>query len=87
MRINIQLISLGYSFLYGIFFYFMLLLNKKYLNNKYAFIYNLLFIIDNVLLYFIILRYINNGIFHIYFLFTIVLGFSLVYYVDKKKRI
>ena len=65
----------------------MLLLNKKYLNNKYAFIYNLLFIIDNVLLYFIILRYINNGIFHIYFLFTIVLGFSLVYYVDKKKRI
>ena len=87
MRINIQLISLEYSFLYGIFFYFMLLLNKKYLNNKYAFIYNLLFIIDNVLLYFIILRYINNGIFHIYFLFTIVLGFSLVYYVDKKKRI
>ena len=32
---------------------------------------DLLFVIDNVLLYFIFLRYINNGIFHIYFFFTI----------------
>lgn len=87
MSLNIQIISLLYSFIFGIIFYFLVLLNKKYLyNNKLSFIVCLLFVIDNVLLYFIILRYINNGIFHIYFFITIILGFLLSYFIDKKRH-
>ncbi len=85
MSLNLQIISLVYSFIYGIIFYFLVLINKKYLyDNKYAFLIDILFIIDNVLLYFIILRYINNGVFHIYFLVMLILGYILVYYIDKK---
>lgn len=88
MILKLQIISLIFSFVYGLIFYFLILLNKKYLyGNKISFIIDVLFIIDNVLLYFIILRYINNGIFHIYFSLTIILGFLLGYYIDKRRRI
>ena len=53
---------------------------------KFSFAIDMLFIIDNVLVYFIILRYINNGIFHIYFSIMIILGFILGYFIDKKIR-
>ena len=85
MSLKIQIISLIYSFFYGAIFYILVRLNKKFLyNNKYAFIIDALFILDNVLLYFILLRHINNGVFHIYFLCMLILGYILVYYVDKK---
>lgn len=86
MILKLQIYCLLFSLIYGFIFYFLTLLNKKYLyNNKASIIIDMLFIIDNVLLYFIILRYINNGIFHIYFLFIIILGFLLGYIIDKKR--
>ena len=85
MILRLQVYSLLFSLIYGIIFYFLVLLNKKYLyGNKLSFIIDILFILDNVLLYFIILRYINNGIFHIYFLLMIVLGYIISYFIDKK---
>lgn len=86
MNLKIQIYSLVFSFIYGLIFYLLVLINKKYLyNNKFAFVMDFLFIIDNVLLYFIILKYINNGIFHIYFFITIILGYLLGSFVDKKR--
>lgn len=85
MILKLQIISLVSSFLYGIFFYILSKLNYKFLyNNKYSLIIDFLFVIDNVLLYFIILRYINNGIFHVYFLLSIILGYILGNFIDKK---
>ena len=88
MSLKLQIISLLFSFLYGIIFYILLRLNKKFLyGNKLSIVVDMLFILNNVLIYFIILRYINNGIFHIYFLILLIIGFLLSYYVDKRRRI
>ena len=81
MSLHIQLLTLLSSFLFGIFFYFQVFLIYKIpvINNIIKLIINLLLVITNVLLYFIILRYINEGIFNIYCLFTILLGYFIAY--------
>lgn len=79
--LNIQLKTLIYSFLYGAFFSFALKINYKFIYYSTGIkkvLINLFFIIDNTLLYFIILRYLNNGIFHFYFLLSIFIGFFCV---------
>jgi len=89
MVLEVQLQSLIYSFVYGFFFSFLLNINYKYLFNStnfYKIIINILFILDNVLLYYILLRLINNGVIHIYFLLMIVLGFMFGNYYTKKIR-
>lgn len=85
--LNIQIKSMVYSFLYGIFFYYLLKLNYKFIyysKGLKKLLINMFFIIDNVFLYFIILRYINYGVFHFYFLLSIILGFILVNKVTSK---
>lgn len=85
--LNIQLISIVFSFIYGMFFSFLLNLNYKYLYKSSGVVkifINLIFIYDNTLLYFIILRYINNGILHYYFIIFILLGFSFINKVSSK---
>jgi len=89
MLLEIQLQSLIYSFVYGYFFSIVLNLNYKYLFNSKAIIkviINILFIIDNVFLYYILLRKINNGIVHYYFIIMIFLGFIFCNYFSKKIR-
>ena len=82
MILIIQIKSLAFSFIYGIFFAFTYKINRKYLINNYLFlkiIINMLFILDHVLCYFILISNINNGILHIYFLFLFILG--IIFYV------
>lgn len=79
--LDIQIKSIIYSFIYGIFFSFLLNLNYKFIFYSKGIIkitINFLFILDNTLLYFIILRYINNGILHYYFIISLFLGFLCV---------
>lgn len=81
MILKIQLKSLLFSFLYGCLFTLLLKINYKFIyysKGVKKIIINLVFIIDNTLLYFIFLRYINNGIFHFYFLLAIIFGFIFV---------
>ena len=88
MILKVQILSLLYSFIYGLVFYYLMKLNKTNLyNNKFSFFIDLLFVVDNVLLYFLILKKINAGIFHIYFSVMIILGYLLGYYIDKKKQV
>lgn len=78
MNIKLQIITLVFSFLYGIFFSFFLGLNYKFIySDKKIFktIISFLVVIISVLIYFIILKKINNGIFHIYEILCIILGF------------
>ena len=86
--LNIQIKSIIYSFIYGCIFSLLLNINYKYIYYSKGIkkiLINVFFIIDNVLLYFLILRYINNGIFHFYFLLSIILGFIFVNYMTTKK--
>ena len=78
MTLKIQIISLIVSFLYGIFFSFLLNINYKiiYNNNKFIKIFGtFLFIVFNSLLYFLILLKVNNGIVHIYCILSLICGF------------
>ena len=77
MDIFIQFKTIIFSFIYGVFFSFFLNINYKYMieNRVLSFIFSTLFVIVNVLIYFIILKKINYGIFHPYEVLCIVIGF------------
>lgn len=87
--LDIQIKSIVFSFLYGMFFSFLLNLNYKYIyysKGVLKVLINIFFVVDNVFLYFIILRYINNGIVHFYFLLSLVLGYFSVNKVSSRIR-
>ena len=80
MILNVQIMSLFVSFLYGFFFYLMLELLSKYIyNNKILIrvIISFLFILFHTLLYFLILMKINYGYIHIYFFICMLVGYLL----------
>ncbi len=87
MNLTIQLNLLTFSFFYGIFVSLLINLNYKFLYNERKLIKilsTILFVGINVLLYFIILLRINNGILHFYSLLIIVVGFILENLIEKK---
>ena len=81
MNSFLQLICLVFSFLYGLFLYFILDINNRIC---FKFIINVLIINNLSLLYIFILYKLNKGVFNIYFLIFIVIGFGLKY-VNKRK--
>ena len=77
MSANIQLITLGVSYLYGFIFYYLYRLNSKIIKSQkrfYQSLITILFMYNMVLIYIIIIFKINNGIFHLYFFIMISLG-------------
>lgn len=87
MTIIIQLKSFLFSFLFGGFFSFLLHFNYKYIYKGpliLKILINLVFVFDNVLLYFVIIKKINNGIIHNYFILMILLGFVMMEWIFKK---
>lgn len=82
MTLILQIKSLAFSFLYGIFFAFTYKYNYRFLTSKNLFfkiIVNFFFVIDHILLYFVLISKINNGILHLYFFFMFILG--IIFYV------
>lgn len=80
MELELQIQSLIFSLVFGMFFAFMFNLFYKYLfNGKIIFkiITNFVFVSINTLLYFLLLRMINDGIVHVYFIFMVVTGFVI----------
>lgn len=87
MNSYIQILSLIFSFFYGIFFHLLVRFNKYILdkkNNIIKFIITLVFIIDIVILYIYLMYKINNGYFHIYFLFLLIIGYLLECFLFPK---
>ena len=79
--LSIQIKSILVSFLFGMFLKLIISMNYKFLFYTKGIIKvlgNLFFVIDLVFIYFLILRYVNNGIMHYYFIIFIVLGFLLM---------
>ena len=87
MNSFLQLICLVFSFLYGLFLYFILDINNRIcfkFNIFFIFIINVLIINNLSLLYIFILYKLNKGVFNNYFLIFTVIGFGLKY-VNKRK--
>lgn len=87
MDVRIQLIALTFSFFYGSIFYLLNKLNNNIIKGQkkiYQSLITILFMYNIILLYIISMYKINNGQFHIYFIFMIVLGFISSYKLTKK---
>lgn len=80
MILKIQIYSIVYSFIFGIIFYFILELNNKFIYNAnllLKLISSFLVSIFCAILYFILLLKINNGILHLYFFFSLIMGYII----------
>ncbi len=86
MILDIQIYSLLFSFIYGVIVSYLYNFNYNFIYNSsllYKVVINILFCVDIGLLYFLLIKVINNGVIHIYFVITFILGFSL--FVNKYK--
>ncbi len=88
INLKLQIYSIIYTFIYGGFcallvnlFYKILFYRKYY----FKLISNFLFVIIMTILYFFILKIINYGYIHIYFLLVFSLGFFMFFSFFKRK--
>ena len=90
--LKIQVYTILFSFLFGIFFFLLVNLNYKFIHSKNKFIKifsTILIIILSVIIYFIGIMKISYGVFHIYSIFCILASYILLSYlgsIAKKKR-
>ena len=78
MELSLQIKSLLFSFFFGIIFSIVVnLFSNKLYNTRLRYQIINAFIISIVfcLIYFILIKKINNGVIHIYFIFMILFGF------------
>lgn len=78
MVLEIQIQSLIFSFVFGLFFSLVYNLIYKHLYSGrliFRVFINLIFVITNIIIYFIFLKIMNNGIIHTYFLIMLIIGF------------
>lgn len=89
MILKVQILSLLYSFVYGILFFILLEVNYKLLYTGkiiYRIVISFLFIIIASLLYFFGLLKVNNGVIHIYFFLSLFTGYLLSFVIYEKIR-
>ena len=91
MSLFIQFKMIFITFIYGLFFYFSFNVSKKVLIHSkklMKIILNTLFMIDHALIYFILIKSINNSVLHIYLFIFFILGiFFYDYYFTQKKKL
>lgn len=86
MTLNIQIITSIFSFLFGIFFYIFLKVNSKIIYNTNEIIKifgTTLVVLISIMVYFLILKKLNDALFHPYHLLLIITSFSLTYYLHQ----
>lgn len=86
MSLDIQIKTILVSIAFGIYFSFFLSLNYKIIYHKselIKFFGTLVIMILNILLYFYIIKNINNGVFHIYEILCIVIGSIIQMLLDR----
>ena len=87
MILKVQILSLIYSFFYGVIFFLLLEVNYKFLYESKLFfriVISFLFIIFISLLYFFGLLKVNNGVIHIYFFLSLFTGYLLSFVIYNK---
>lgn len=86
MDLKLQILSILFSFGYGIISSYLYNLNYNFIHNTtilYKLVINILFCVNLGLIYFILIKVINYGVVHIYFVFSFIVGFVL--FVNKYK--
>lgn len=89
MNLKEQLLTIFISIIYGFFTSLIFNINKNVLFNKNIFkklITNFLFVLDLVLIYFIIIKKINDGILTYYSYICIIIGILLQKYIINIKK-
>lgn len=89
MELKTQIISLVFSFVFGFIFSICTNINYRFLFSKnltLKIIITSVYVLDFSLLYFILIKHLNNGIIHTYFLLFIGLGY-LVSFISLNKYI
>ena len=89
MDLELQIQSLIFSFVFGMFFALMYNVFYKYLFKGKIIIrviINLIFVLFNTILYFLLLKIINNGIIHSYFIIALAIGFIISNIKTRKIR-
>ena len=84
-----QLLSLTFSFLYGIIIYISYRKYYKYLYSKNIIISifnSLLFVLDITLIFFVILYNINDGIINITFIIITIIVFLSLNFINLQKK-
>ena len=88
MDISLQLLSFIFSFSYGIIISYLVNLFYNFIY-KTRFIYkvfiNILFVINISLVYFLLIKVINNGVIHIYLILTLLLGYFM--FINRFKNL
>lgn len=87
MRLDIQILSFLYSYIYGLVLFYLFSFNNRIVYRVklvYKIIISMMFVLCISLSYFVILLYINNGYIHIYFYIFILLGYLSMSYFYKK---
>lgn len=87
MSLTVQINTLLFSLIFGVFFSFLLFFLYKIINKLkgvYKTILTFIFVITSSLLYFMILRKINYGIMHLYNILAIVVGYIIGNYLINK---
>jgi hypothetical protein len=85
--LKIQIYSLLYSFLFGMIFYLGLRINYKYIYDVklvIRIIISFVFVMLNVIIFFMGLKFINNGILHLYFFLCILFGYYFMNWIFSK---
>lgn len=88
MDLKLQILSILFSFGYGIISSYLYNLNYNFIHNTtilYKLVINILFCVNLGLIYFILIKVINYGVVHVYFVFSFVVGFVL--FVNKYKSL
>ena len=86
MDLKWQILSILFSFGYGIISSYLYNLNYNFIHNTsilYKLVINILFCVNLGLIYFILIKVINYGVVHIYFVFSFIVGFVL--FVNRYK--
>lgn len=77
IELKLQIASLLFSLVFGFIFSIMIEINYKFVKNHnkvIEFILTFLIVIISTLMYFIIIKYINNAYIHPYFILMIIIG-------------
>lgn len=89
MRVEVQILTIVFSFIFGFVYFFIFDKIKRYLiygNLFKKLISNFVFMIFSVVTYFLILVIINKGNIHFYFLISFLLGCFVEYHLIKYIR-
>lgn len=87
MTSSIQLLTFFISFIYGMLFYFFTIFNFKMIENLKKYIQHIItfiYVIDITIIYTIIIYNVNKGYFHIYFIFSVFIGYFVAYITNIK---